>query len=427
MEVEVISKEIVKPSSPTPHHLRHYQLSFLDQLAPAVYNPLVLFYSFNKDSNPTITEISNHLKTSLSNVLTLFYPLAGRVRDNLFVDCSDDGIPYFETRVKSRLTDVITNPVPGEINKFLPFQPDEVAEFGLGVQLNIFQCGGIGIGVCISHKLGDAFSFFMFIKTWSAIAHGDQPDYIVRPEFVSATLFPPKDTTGFDSRMGITKKNIVSKRFVFDASAIETLRAKYEEKLGCRASRVEALSTFIWTRFVDSNKDEPGPKLYNMLHSVNLRPRFEPPLPENSFGNIFRIAVTAPTYLSSGEECYGLAREVREEIRKIDKEYVKKLQQYGDEHLDFMKKGGEKFMRDELMTFSFTSLCRFPVYEADFGWGKPMWVGSPALTFKNLVVFMDTKIGDGIEAYISLKEEHMAKLEGDQEFLTFVSPPLLLG
>lgn len=422
MEVEVISKELIKPSSPTPNHLHHYQLSFLDQLSPAVYNPLVLFYSFHDHSS--ITQISNHLKTSLSTVLTLFYPLAGRVRDNLFVDCSDShGIPYSEARVRCRLSDVTANPIPGEINKFLPFHvelSDAADEFGLGVQLNVFECGGVAIGVCVSHKLGDAFSSLVFIKTWSDVARGDHT--FNPPEFVSATLFPPKDTAGFDSRMGITKRNIVSKRFVFGASAIETLRAKHEERLGCGASRVESLSAFIWTRFVDANRDQN--MLYNVLHSVNLRPRFEPPLPDNSFGNLYRIAVTSPAYLSSGEECCGLVRQLREEIRKIDKEYVKKLQKYGDEHLEFMKEGGEKFTRGELMTFSFTSLCRFPVYEADFGWGKPTWVGSPAFTFQNLVVFIDTKMGDGIEAYISLKEEHMAKLEGDREFLSFVSPPV---
>ncbi|KAH7515587.1 hypothetical protein FEM48_Zijuj10G0042400 [Ziziphus jujuba var. spinosa] len=148
-----------------------------------------------------------------------------------------------------------------------------------------------------------------------------------------------------------------------------------------------------------------------MLRLVNLYPRFEPPLAKNSFGNLYQIVVIGLTYLSFREECYGLVREVREEMRKIDNEHVKKLQQYGDEHLDFMKEGSRKFMKDELMTFSFTSLCRFPVYEADFRWGKPIWVGSPALTFKNLVVFMDTKMGDGIEAYISLKEEDMANLK----------------
>ncbi|BBG93941.1 hypothetical protein Prudu_002100 [Prunus dulcis] len=87
-----------------------------------------------------------------------------------------------------------------------------------------------------------------------------------------------------------------------------------------------------------------------------------------------------------------------------------------------IKQSSENFLKGEMVTLSFTSLCRFPLYEADFGWGKPTWVGAPPLTFNNLVVFMDAKSGGGIEAYINMKEEDLAKLEGDNEFLAFVSP-----
>nr|XP_011457541.1 PREDICTED: vinorine synthase-like [Fragaria vesca subsp. vesca] len=165
--IEVVSKEIIKPSSPTPDHLRHYQFSFLDQLSPPVYNSLVLFYEFNGETQPRIPEISNHLKTSLSEVLTLFYPLAGRVKDNKFIDCNDEGIPYLEAQVKNcKLADILKNPIPEELNKFVPFELDDTAnEYALGIQLNIFECGGFAIGQCVSHKLADGSSYFMFSKT----------------------------------------------------------------------------------------------------------------------------------------------------------------------------------------------------------------------------------------------------------------------
>ena len=67
-------------------------------------------------------------------------------------------------------------------------------------------------------------------------------------------------------------------------------------------------------------------------------------------------------------------------------------------------------------------MCRFPLYDADFGWGEPTWVSSAAFRYTNFVAFMDTKTGNGIEAYIALKEEHMAKLEADEDFLKAVSP-----
>lgn len=426
VEVELISKEIIRPSSSTPDHLHHYQLSFLDQLSPPVYNPLVLFYEFNDETMPSVTEISNHLKKSLAEVLTLFYPLAGRIKDNQYVDCNDEGIPYVEAHVKCRVSDVLKNPIPGEFSEFMPFELDDIAnKFPLGVQLNVFECGGFAIGHCISHKLADGLSHFMFSKTWAATALGDQAK-IESPQFISAKLFPPRDFKAYDAGLGITR-NKVAKRFVFNASMIEALRAKYQDSAGLEnqlkpPSRVDALSAFIWSRYVASTKDTgPDEKLYMVLHSVNLRPRFEPPLPQHCFGNLYRAAMTAP-FLSSGEECYGrVMRQVREEIDKIDNDYMKSLQQ-GAEHLSAINESVDSVISGELITFSFSSFCRFPLYDNDFGWGKPTWVSSPPLTFKNLVVFMDTKEAGGIEAYISLEEEVMAKFETDIEFLAYASP-----
>ena len=82
LEVELISKEIVKPSSPTPDQLRRYQLSFIDQLTPPLYNPLVFFYPEICDTQANKTKTSDQLKLSISNALTYFYPLAGRSMEN---------------------------------------------------------------------------------------------------------------------------------------------------------------------------------------------------------------------------------------------------------------------------------------------------------------------------------------------------------
>ena len=79
IEIEVISSEIIKPSSPTPDHLRHYQLSFLDQISPPTYNPLLLFYPADGDVKINNIEKPNHLKQSLSEVLNLYYPWCNHI------------------------------------------------------------------------------------------------------------------------------------------------------------------------------------------------------------------------------------------------------------------------------------------------------------------------------------------------------------
>lgn len=72
--------------------------------------------------------------------------------------------------------------------------------------------------------------------------------------------------------------------------------------------------------------------------------------------------------------------------------------------------------------YSCTSWCGFPWYEADFGWGKPFWVSSVSFDAYEVIVLMDTINGDGIEAWLSLKENVMAEFERDVDILTFCSP-----
>ncbi|KAM5565285.1 hypothetical protein ABKV19_019355 [Rosa sericea] len=116
MVVKIISKECIKPSSPTPQHLKTHKLSLLDQFIPSIYVPMILFYPIHP--NPTASansantsQRSKLLKQSLSETLTSFYPLAGRIRDNLSIDCNDEGASYTEAEVESlNLSEFLNHP-----------------------------------------------------------------------------------------------------------------------------------------------------------------------------------------------------------------------------------------------------------------------------------------------------------------------------
>ncbi|GMP97598.1 hypothetical protein CsSME_00045784 [Camellia sinensis var. sinensis] len=92
IKVEIIARETIKPSSPTPHHLKNHQLSFKD-------HTLSSSGADDDEHEEKVHVISQRLKVSLSETLTHFYPLAGRFRDNLAVDCNDEGVEFFEARV----------------------------------------------------------------------------------------------------------------------------------------------------------------------------------------------------------------------------------------------------------------------------------------------------------------------------------------
>ncbi|CAL8993927.1 unnamed protein product [Prunus brigantina] len=159
MRIQVIERDCIKPSSPTPPHLRKHELSFLDQIATPIFMPMILFYTNNNGHRGNDVKIySDRVKQSLSEILTQYYPLAGRVIDDAYVDCNNQGAHYVQAQVNCTLSDVISQPDPNQLNKLLPYDLDNVGDLVLAVQVNIFNCGGMAIGICISHKIVDAFS-----------------------------------------------------------------------------------------------------------------------------------------------------------------------------------------------------------------------------------------------------------------------------
>jgi shikimate O-hydroxycinnamoyltransferase len=112
MNVEIVSREIVKPSSPTPHHLRNFKLSILDQIAPPFYTSIIFFYDSKQDDlNGDEFERSSSLKKSLAETLTRFYPLAGTlVYEDFSIDCNDEGVDYIQARAPCKLSKVVEKP-----------------------------------------------------------------------------------------------------------------------------------------------------------------------------------------------------------------------------------------------------------------------------------------------------------------------------
>lgn len=174
MEVEIVFKGSVKPYSPTPSHLRTHKLSLLDQLIPSPYAPIILFYLGSDVDVPTNME---SMKKSLSESLTRFYPLAGRIRDDLSADCNDEGARYVEAQVHASLGEFLTKPDLMLLHRFLPCElvskeSDMAGAHVSNIQVNVFDCGGIAVGVCISHKVLDGAALSTFLRVWTSAARG---------------------------------------------------------------------------------------------------------------------------------------------------------------------------------------------------------------------------------------------------------------
>jgi hypothetical protein len=385
MEVQIISKQNVKPSSPTPSPLRNFKLSLLDQLVTVPYAPILLFYPMNKKVSTGDLDVPKRLellKNSLSETLTHFYPLAGKIKDELSIDCNDEGAYYVETQVNCHLSEFLRQPDLLLANQFFPCEllPTEstAVTYVANFQVNVFECGGIVIGMCISHRVVDGAALSTFLKAWSATAKGSK-EAIIYPEFIASSLFPANDLWLRDSAIVmfgslLKKGQCMTKRFVFDASAISNLKAQ-AASLGVKCpTRVEVVSSFLWKCLMAASEEWRGSQRPSLLtHYVNLRRKMEPKLSDNSMGNFLWLAAAKYTNKSK-PGLKDLVGEVRKAISKFDSDFVEHIKgDKGNALMDETLKGIGAFgSGDGVDYLGFSSWWKFGFYDIDFGWGKPV-------------------------------------------------------
>ncbi|CAL0333250.1 unnamed protein product [Lupinus luteus] len=379
-KAKIVSIETIKPSTPTPKHLRDLKLSLLDQLIPhQIYFPLFLCYSHHDINNAFggtgdhFSIISQKLKTSLSHALTLYYPYCGKsLKDNISIDCNDMGVAFIESKVHVKLSDILNNPkLELLVKDFFPFDPfnfDEQPEANLAVQLTQFSCGGIALAVPFDHKVGDGSTSGYFLRAWALLATG-QGSLIEAPQIETSLLyFPPsRNIPNINFRDVISKEELASK----------------------------------------------------VCHVVNLRSLIDPPLPEVTRGNLIVHSLSPSLELKGEVGLHDFAEMARKAVIRVDKDYVSKFVVDGIiKVVEEMKATKE----EGVPVYTFSSLMRVDFYGIDFGWGKPTWVGTVGRRrMKNAVMLFPTRDGKGTEAWITLSKVDMVQFERNPELIQYTS------
>ncbi|KAB1203564.1 Vinorine synthase [Morella rubra] len=199
-------------------------------------------------------------------------------------------------------------------------------------QVNSFACGGIAIGVLVSHIIADIAALSVFLKGWAATCR--EGCETVFPNFDAPSIFKlnkaafPTETIVALMFKSVQTSKRTTRKIVFDASAIASLKAKASSSSVPNPTRVEVVSALLWKCISAAFQAKSGIKRPTLItHSVNLRPRSIPPFKESSMGNI----VWSAGALCESEEAplpYRVSK-IREAISKINADLVKNLQ--GDE------------------------------------------------------------------------------------------------
>nr|GEX77106.1 transferase, chloramphenicol acetyltransferase-like domain protein [Tanacetum cinerariifolium] len=218
----------------------------------------------------------------------------------------------------------------------------------------------------------------------------------------------------------MNKGKCVTKRFRFDASALQTLKAKANESVS--ATRVVAVTSLIWKCATSAAWKLNGERASILQFAVNIRGRFETPLPRNAIGNIIwnGVARCEPNHTLTLDTIVG---HFNAGVARINSKFVEQFkgEQGADKVIDEVRWLGAQMASYDADYYSTSSMCNSGMYEADFGWGTPVWtcfgyLNNDVPLHANGIMLMDTSTG-----WVTLNQDEMAILEGDPDLLLYAS------
>ncbi|XP_058744183.1 uncharacterized acetyltransferase At3g50280-like [Vicia villosa] len=413
-------------------------------------NPLDLqFISFGYNQqgflyrHPVNLDISNqiqHLKDSFSSTLDFFYILAGRLKitqheDNTFscaINCNNEGALFVHAAAKYISVDDILKPTHLPPIHHSLFLMNGVKNYEgtsnplLAVQVTELD-DGIFLGISTNHVTGDGNLFSNFYNLWAKISRGCCLEVSKTPIFerwfpkgVECPIRFPL-TIEPQSNLKGKKLNPPERIFHFTKENIVKLKLKANLEAGTKKiSSLQAVLTHIWRSFTRSQKlDHQTDVSFSV--DVSVRPRLNPPLQENYFGNAiieFLATLKAGELLDDGGLGKGalkinemIALHTDEKIRSHYEKWLIKPSFYVTPN---------DMSHNNCLVIAYSP--RFDVYGNDFGWGKPVGVRSGGADKREGKVNVFAGVEEGsMEIEVCLPYEILEAMGNDLEFMDVVS------
>lgn len=424
MIIEVKQSTMVKPAEETPRVALWN--SNVDLVVPRFHTPSVYFYRPNGASDFFDAEV---MKKALSKALVAFYPMAARLkRDDdgrIEIDCNGQGVLFVEAQTPSSVDDFGDFAPTLQLKQLIP-----TVDYSAGLstypllvlQVTYFKCGGVSLGVGMQHHVADGFSGLHFVNTWSDIARGLD---ITSPPFIDRSLLkardppqpafqhieyqlPPAMKTPQQSNSETAAVSI----FKLTRDQLNALKAKSKEDGNpISYSSYEMLAGHVW-RSVCKARGLPDDQETKLYIATDGRSRLRPPLPPGYFGNVIFTAtpiseagdlIAKPTWYAAGR--------IHDAVVRMDDDYLRSALDYLElqPDLSVLVRGAHTFKCPNL---GITSWVRLPIHDADFGWGRPIFMGPGGIAYEGLSFVLPSPSNDGsLSVAIALQPEHMKLFE----------------
>ncbi|KAL5705653.1 hypothetical protein ACHQM5_023928 [Ranunculus cassubicifolius] len=439
MEVHRVSSCYIKPhkitqESQEPYHLTPWDLAMLS------VNYIQKGLLYPKPPHLPIETILDQLKSSLSQTLTHFFPLSGRLvtqkSDNpqsysVSVNCTDSpGAEFIYATSDITLSEIaFRNDISLNLEFLFPFQEiinhDGHAKPLLAVQVTELS-DGIFVGVSFSHSVGDGTSFWHFFNVWSQISRQKEGSPISRPPITKRWF---RKNHGPIINLPFSHHDEFIYRYIpppleertlnFSSKSIFQLKSK--ANLECNTTKIssfQALTAFIW-RSITRSRQMPITQETSCRLAIDNRSRLRPTLSKDYFGNCIQVVkgtTTAGELLSNnlGWSAWLLHEAVSKHSDKSIRMFLEEW-----EKAPFIYNYVQVFDRNSMMMGSGP---RFDMYGNDFGWGKPLGIRSGfGSKFDGKASAFPGYEEGSVDLEICLPTYSMAALLADTEFIDAIS------
>lgn len=420
-EVKVVETCIVKPSEETPQ--RRLWLSPLDLvLVNRGHTPTVYFYRAEPGSGSGggFFDVAR-MKAAMAKALLAFYPLAGRLsvdgNGRPEIDCASQGAIFVVAHSDLTVDDFIDfQPSPELRRLFVPRVIDESPSIMCAIQVTFLKCGGVAFGTALHHVATDAIGAFHFLQTWAALSKDGEDGALEERPCHDRTLLRarsppvvnPDVFSAFCPKLNLSKPSgsIVSEIFVISKDQVAALK----RACGGHVSTFCALSTHVW-RCMCLTRRLPLDATTRLTFAANVRRSLRPPLPDTYFGNgVIVLGTVAKVHdVVAPEEMASVASQIKGTVRRMDDELVHSAIDYMELNKMGRKPGAppSNLPATEVRIISWLGM---PMYDADFGWGKPLVMLRAVQERVGLVYLMDSQQDDGsIRILMCTEAAHLLK------------------
>lgn len=424
MIITVKDSTMVIPAEETPRG--SLWNSNVDLVVPSMHTPSVYFYRPTAASDFFDARV---LKEGLSKALVPFYPMAGRLRRDedgrIEIYCNAEGVLLVEAETTAVIDDFGDFAPTLQLRQLIPAvdYSGGIESYPLLVlQVTYFKCGGVSLGVGMQHHVADGYSGLHFVNTWSDMSRGLD---LKLPPFIDRTLLrardPPQPTFRHVEYQPAPpmKKSVQSDPagttvsiFKFTREQLNLLKAKSKENGNAvNYSSYEMLSGHVW-RCTCKARDLPDDQDTKLYIATDGRARLRPQLPNGYFGNV--IFTTTPVAVAGdimANPTWFAAGKIHDALIRRDDEYLRSALDYLEIQPDIsaLVRGAHTFRCPNL---GITSWVRLPIHDADFGWGRPIFMGPGGIAYEGLSFIIPSASDDGsLSVAISLQTQHMKVFE----------------